>query len=190
MQDRRKGERRTKGAGRPEESSREQAPREAFTSGASDAVMESPSADRPVRGPGGRFVARGRPSDAPDSGPSAAPESADVGVPTAAAAEDGAPAERELAPPPLSGGDLTRLLSGEHHSPHAVLGAHHAVVRGTEGVVVRAMQPDAEHAEILLADGGVVEMRRVAGQLFAAFLPRAPLPLVYRLRFRFADGGV
>ncbi|HEX6059043.1 MAG TPA: 1,4-alpha-glucan branching protein GlgB, partial [Gemmatimonadaceae bacterium] len=37
--------------------------------------------------------------------------------------------------------------------------------------------------------GTAVEMRRAGGALFAAFLPNAPLPLAYRLRFHFAGGG-
>ncbi|GIW39664.1 MAG: 1,4-alpha-glucan branching enzyme GlgB [Candidatus Binatia bacterium] len=91
--------------------------------------------------------------------------------------------------PPVDPADLDRLVRGEHTQPHAILGAHPARVGGEHGVVIRAFHPDALGAEVLPADGGVVELFARGGGLFSAFLPGLRLPLRYRLRFRFADGA-
>ena len=88
--------------------------------------------------------------------------------------------------------DLTRLLAGEHASPHAILGAHPAKSGRTTGVVVRALMPNAVRAECLLADGRVEQMTQEAeglAPLFSVFLKKETLPLSYRLRFHFADGN-
>lgn len=83
-------------------------------------------------------------------------------------------------------GDVARLLAGSHTHPHHFLGAHGLRVEKRDGVVIRAFHPDAERAEVLLAGGGMVNMKRHPdGGLFAAFLPGAELPLAYRLRFHF-----
>lgn len=87
---------------------------------------------------------------------------------------------------------LRRLLEGHYHDPHSILGAHPATQDGESGVVVRAMHHAASRAELLLSDGGIREMARVAGGVFAAFVPFVPyaeLPMHYRLRFEFADGS-
>ncbi|HZB97149.1 MAG TPA: 1,4-alpha-glucan branching protein GlgB [Candidatus Sulfotelmatobacter sp.] len=74
--------------------------------------------------------------------------------------------------------DIQRLLDGEHHEPHRILGPH----PGPEGVVVRAFHPDASTAEVAFA-GGSVPMVRIAEGLFEAVLPVAELA-GYRLRMR------
>ncbi len=96
-------------------------------------------------------------------------------------------------PPPADPNEVARLIGGEHGSPHSILGAHPAEVKRTAGVVVRAMMPNAIRVECLLDDGRVEQLdQEVAGlvNLFAVFLPRFTLPLRYRLRFYFADGGL
>jgi 1,4-alpha-glucan branching enzyme len=88
--------------------------------------------------------------------------------------------------------DRARLLAGEHTNPHHVLGAHPASRDGVAGVILRAFHPDAVGAEAVV-DGRDTPVRLDAdgtGGLFAAFLPRARLPLAYRLRLRFRDGNV
>ncbi len=86
--------------------------------------------------------------------------------------------------------EAASLLSGDHTDPHRVLGAHPACAGGTEGVVVRAMHADALGCECLLeGQPGVVMSRAAERGLFAAFLPGARLPLRYRVRFWFTDGG-
>ena len=83
--------------------------------------------------------------------------------------------------------ELQALAVGRHSEPHRILGAH--PFRG--GVVVRACHPDATAAECVLADGTAVTMERLAAAgYFGAFLQGRSLPLRYRLRFRFAGGGV
>ena len=97
------------------------------------------------------------------------------------------PAERTTAGAPAGAADasaLDVLLQGRHHEPHAVLGAHPA----GDGVVVRAMHPDASSAEVLLPGGRAVAMERTNEGLFAALLPDASLPMSYRIRLTFANG--
>jgi 1,4-alpha-glucan branching enzyme len=110
-----------------------------------------------------------------------------------------APRKKKAAPvvedglPPVPAGDLERLLAGEHAGPHAYLGAHPAKVNREDGVVVRALIPNAQRAELRLGDGRMVQMERVAeglSDLYAAFIPGATLPLDYRLRSYYADGAV
>ncbi|HET7550139.1 MAG TPA: 1,4-alpha-glucan branching protein GlgB [Gemmatimonadaceae bacterium] len=88
--------------------------------------------------------------------------------------------------------DTELLLRGESSNPHGVLGAHPAVQDGVAGVTVRALHPDATTVECILPDGEALPLQPVEGAhgLFAAFIPRATMPLPYRLRFRFADGAV
>jgi 1,4-alpha-glucan branching enzyme len=96
---------------------------------------------------------------------------------------------RRAARPPFAvdSAELGSLAAGRHADPHRILGAH--PVRA--GVVVRAGHPDATAAECLLADGTTVAMQPLdAKGYFGAFIPGASLPLRYRLRFRFAGGGV
>jgi 1,4-alpha-glucan branching enzyme len=86
--------------------------------------------------------------------------------------------------------DVERLVDGEHTNPHAVLGAHPAA-RG-DGVVVRAMMPNALRCECLLADGRAVELHGDAGvsvPIFEGVIDGAAMPLRYRLRYHFADGA-
>ncbi|HMQ14885.1 MAG TPA: 1,4-alpha-glucan branching protein GlgB [Phycisphaerae bacterium] len=104
------------------------------------------------------------------------------------AARRPAPAPRRS---PLAPGrdDLAALLAIEHGNPHGVLGAHPLEIEGHSGVVIRALHPDAEAVEIILADDGqVVPCERTAPGLFSAFVPGARLPLRYRQRFRLPDG--
>ncbi len=90
----------------------------------------------------------------------------------------------------IPAGDRARLLAGEHHDPHSLLGAHPCRLGGRDGVVVRAFQPDASRAECLLPDGDRLELEALGkGGLFAGFAPGAELPLRYRLHFHFPSGA-
>ncbi len=84
---------------------------------------------------------------------------------------------------------LRALLAGEHPSPHDLLGAHPAQVGGREGVVIRAVHPDAIAATLQRAGAEPREMQAQGGGLFAVFLPGERLPLRYSLELRFADGA-
>ncbi len=93
----------------------------------------------------------------------------------------------------VSAADIDRLLAGEHHDPHSILGAHTAMVDGVLGVVVRTMAPNAERAECLLDDGRVIQLVRQSSgltDLYVGFIPDATLPLSYRLRLYYADGSL
>ncbi|MEU6231190.1 1,4-alpha-glucan branching enzyme [Streptomyces sp. NPDC047042] len=63
-------------------------------------------------------------------------------------------------------GDRQRLLSGTHHDPHAVLGAH----PGPGGVVVRALRPYARGVSVL-ADGRPVRLDDDGDGFFSGVLP-------------------
>src|SRR5262245_7932548 len=89
--------------------------------------------------------------------------------------------------------DLGRLLAGEHSQPHDILGAHPLTVGDVDGVVVRALMPNAIAAEAALEDGRVISLDATASglaNLYSGFVPGASLPLRYRLRFHFADSAV
>lgn len=89
--------------------------------------------------------------------------------------------------PALPSHDVARLVAGESTDPHAILGAH----ASDHGIVIRALAPNAERAECMLADGRVVPMERVAqggSDLYQAHVLGASLPLTYRLRFHYANG--
>jgi 1,4-alpha-glucan branching enzyme len=95
--------------------------------------------------------------------------------------------------PPVTHEDVQRLMAGEHSQPHAILGVHPATLDGEEGVVIRALIPNAVRSEAVLDDGRVVQLARVAeglSDLYAAFLPGVSLPLSYRFRCYYADGAV
>jgi 1,4-alpha-glucan branching enzyme len=81
--------------------------------------------------------------------------------------------------------EIARLLAGEHHDPHAVLGAHPE----RSGVAVRALRPGAAGMHVVPKRGAPVEMARLdPSGLFAAYLPRRKLPLEYRLEVIWPDG--
>ncbi|CAG7607902.1 1,4-alpha-glucan branching enzyme GlgB 1 [Actinacidiphila bryophytorum] len=85
----------------------------------------------------------------------------------------GAASEREGA---LAGADRGRLLAGEHHDPHGVLGAHPE--KG--GVRVRALRPYARRVAVVTADGNRVDLPSEGDGLFSALLPLKAIP-AYRL---------
>src|SRR5450756_1177293 len=86
---------------------------------------------------------------------------------------------------PAAEGDIERLVNGQHHDPHSVLGAHPlpAGAAGEEAVLVRAWRPDGAGVT-LLAGEERTEMRRIhpAG-VFAATVPGS-LAAGYRLAVR------
>lgn len=89
--------------------------------------------------------------------------------------------------PPLSPDAAQRLLRGESRTPHDILGAHPAVFDGVQGVVIRARHPRAEALSVVV-NGSRHAMEREHDELFSIFLPRAPLPLPYRLFVEHRDG--
>ncbi|MGI5348705.1 1,4-alpha-glucan branching enzyme [Streptomyces sp. CA-250714] len=73
------------------------------------------------------------------------------------------------APAPLTGAERARLLTGTHHDPHALLGAH--PVPG--GVVIRTLRPYAK-AVTVVAKGLRAELFDEGDGLFGSVLPLAP----------------
>jgi 1,4-alpha-glucan branching enzyme len=84
------------------------------------------------------------------------------------------------------GPDLEQLLAGEHHDPHAVLGAHEY----GDHTVIRAYRPHAVDV-VALVGSDRFPLQHVAGGLFAVALPFVNL-VDYRLEvgYRGADGTV
>ena len=84
---------------------------------------------------------------------------------------------------------VERLLAGELHDPHAILGAHPLDESETPTVVIRALHPDAVSAEIHLDGGATLQMERIhKGGLFAVIVEGERWPISYRIQFGFADG--
>ena len=97
------------------------------------------------------------------------------------------PTRAAATPPRLDDATRAALLDGRHGEPHQVLGPHHATISGVQGVVIRAFQPDA--ADCYVMRHGVSTAMRPEGEgFYSVFLPSAPLPLRYTLRFLSPDG--
>ncbi|WP_026415258.1 1,4-alpha-glucan branching protein GlgB [Actinomadura oligospora] len=63
--------------------------------------------------------------------------------------------------------EIDRLVGGDHHDPHSVLGAH----AGRTGVTVRALRPLAERVEVLLPNGDRKRLRHYQAGVFTGTLP-------------------
>ena len=86
-------------------------------------------------------------------------------------------ADRATSAPPAD--ELRRLLAGEHHDPHSVLGAHPQ----RAGTAVRVLRPHADEVTVL-SDDGEYPLEQGAGGLFHGMMPN---PGDYRLRVRYGD---
>ncbi|MDJ0460744.1 1,4-alpha-glucan branching enzyme [Streptomyces sp. H27-C3] len=82
---------------------------------------------------------------------------------------------------PLDDGERERLLTGSHHDPHGVLGAHPA----PGGIGFRALRPYAT-AVTVLADGLRAELIGDGDGLFSGVLPLSSVP-EYTLLVTYAD---
>ncbi|MET9736108.1 1,4-alpha-glucan branching enzyme [Streptomyces sp. NPDC006458] len=95
--------------------------------------------------------------------------------------EPSGPPTRGRAAPALDPGERGRLLSGAHHDPHAVLGAH--PVPG--GIAFRALRPFARSVSVLT--GGARHPLASEGDgLFSAVLPLDAIP-EYTLSVAYGD---
>lgn len=106
---------------------------------------------------------------------------ADAGPPRPRQAGDGQGARPA---PALDGADRGRLLAGEHHAPHDVLGAH--PIPG--GVLVRALRPFARSVTVL-ATGLRAELHDDGDGFFSGVLPVPEAP-AYRLEVAYDDNTV
>jgi 1,4-alpha-glucan branching enzyme len=83
---------------------------------------------------------------------------------------------------------LTELSRGEFRDPHQLLGAHPLTANGSTGVVIRTYHPDAVKAYCCFEDEPEQLLTPLGSGVFAGFFPGLTVPLVYRVRFEFADG--
>src|SRR5260370_38285303 len=79
--------------------------------------------------------------------------------------------------------DLNRLLAGEHHDPHSILGAHEY----GDHTVVRAYRPHAVQV-VALVGGERYVFSHIESGLFAVALPFTNLA-DYRLEISYEGGG-
>lgn len=79
-----------------------------------------------------------------------------------------------------AGEEVRRLLAGEHHDPHSVLGAH----EHPDGTVVRVLRPQADAVAVVI-DGAEHPLQRSSEGLFHGRLDGPPTD--YRLRVRYGD---
>ncbi|MFD3904448.1 1,4-alpha-glucan branching enzyme [Streptomyces sp. CB04723] len=86
--------------------------------------------------------------------------------------------------PALDTADRGRLLAGDHHAPHDVLGAH--PIPG--GVLVRALRPYARSVTVL-ATGSRTELHDDDDGFFSGVLPVPEVP-EYRLEVRYEDNTI
>ncbi|MGA4800873.1 1,4-alpha-glucan branching enzyme [Streptomyces lavendulocolor] len=91
--------------------------------------------------------------------------------------------DRVPAAPPAPA-DRARLLAGEHHDPHSLLGAH--PVDG--GIAVRVLRPCAKSVAVLV-DGARTELHDDGDGLFSTVLPLPAVP-AYTLEVAYESGTV
>ncbi|MEE1757109.1 1,4-alpha-glucan branching enzyme [Streptomyces sp. SP18CS02] len=140
------------------------------------ATAQAPEAAKTPKVPAVKSAQPARAAQAP------APEAAALPVPPAGTpprprrSGEGVPAH------PVDAADRWRLLAGEHHDPHGLLGAH----RVAQGVAFRALRPCAQ-AVTVLAEGVRAELHDDGDGLFSGVLPLDEVPR-YRLLVTYADG--
>ncbi len=79
--------------------------------------------------------------------------------------------------------DLNRLVAGEHHNPHSILGAHEY----GDHTVIRAYRPHAVEVAALVGDERYV-FSHIDSGLFAVAVPFTDL-IDYRLQVSYESGG-
>ena len=82
--------------------------------------------------------------------------------------------------------DLEALVRREHPEPHAILGAHPS----DTGVVIRALRPSAQAVTAKPSRGKSVPLTEIhPGGIFEGEIEGAELPLKYKLKVDYGDGG-
>ena len=85
----------------------------------------------------------------------------------------------------ISLGEIERIVAGQHHDPHAVLGAH----PGPDGVTIRALRPLAAEVTVVLPDGSRYPMPHRHQGVFEVTVPEsAGTVRDYELEVRYVDG--
>ncbi|MFJ9610539.1 1,4-alpha-glucan branching enzyme [Kitasatospora sp. NPDC101176] len=108
------------------------------------------------------------------------PERADAVA--AAAAPGGRAAVLRLPEAPLPPSEVDRLVGGQHHDPHALLGAH--PVHG--GTAIRVLRPFADRV-VVETDQGPAELTHQQGGLFTGLVTGGSVP-DYRLLVGYPGG--
>ncbi|MFJ6850040.1 1,4-alpha-glucan branching enzyme [Streptomyces sp. NPDC091271] len=85
----------------------------------------------------------------------------------------------------LDDADRGRLLAGEHHDPHGLLGAHPA----PGGVLFRVLRPFALSVTVL-AGGKKAELQSDGDGFFSGVLPLPAVPDGYRLQVAYDDNTI
>src|ERR1700731_3287656 len=91
----------------------------------------------------------------------------------------------------VSLGEIERLVAGQHHDPHSVLGAHPAPGEGpvVEGTVIRALRPLATSVTAVLPDGSRHPMTHRHLGVFEVMVPgEAESVRDYRLEVAYVNG--
>jgi 1,4-alpha-glucan branching enzyme len=91
----------------------------------------------------------------------------------------------------ISLGEIERLVAGQHHDPHSVLGAHPVPGEGpvVEGTVIRALRPLASSVTAVLPDGSRHPMTHRHLGVFEVIVPgEAESVPDYRLEVAYGDG--
>ncbi|MFE4455268.1 1,4-alpha-glucan branching enzyme [Streptomyces sp. NPDC056796] len=155
----------------------------AATPAAAPAPVAAPAAD-PATAPGG--------GDAPAGAAPPAPPAKRTRAKRATAATGAPPRPRRgggsknaLPATALDDADRGRLLAGEHHDPHGVLGAHPA----PGGVLFRTLRPYARSVAVL-AGGRPAELQSDGDGFFSGVLPLPAVPETYRLRIAYDDDTI
>jgi 1,4-alpha-glucan branching enzyme len=78
-------------------------------------------------------------------------------------------------------GEIERVVAGNHHDPHSILGAH----PGPDGVIIRALRPLATSVTLVLEDGRRVPMTHLHQGIFTVTLPDEKVP-DYRIATAYA----
>ena len=90
----------------------------------------------------------------------------------------------------VDGADLERLVTGLHHDPHSVLGAHPARDGGGRGcVVIRGWRPGAVSMVILAGEQRIEMHREHPAGVFAGVVEGVGIP-AYRLEATYPEGVV
>ncbi|MGO8982253.1 MAG: 1,4-alpha-glucan branching protein GlgB [Streptosporangiaceae bacterium] len=85
----------------------------------------------------------------------------------------------------ISHDEIDRLIAGQHHDPHSVLGAHPGP---GSGVTIRTLRPLAKSVSVVLPDGTRLPMRRIYQGVFSVTVPGKDIP-DYRLAVSHAGGA-
>ncbi|MFG2590171.1 1,4-alpha-glucan branching enzyme [Streptomyces sp. NPDC048438] len=133
------------------------------------------------------------PADAPADAPPPPPPVKRPRARRTAAAATGAPprprrgggSKNVLPATTLDDADRGRLLAGEHHDPHGLLGAHPT----SGGVLFRALRPFARTVTVLAGDKRA-ELQSDGDGFFSGVLPLPAVPDGYRLQVAYEDNTI